>query len=164
MQRCHQTRCYPTTEGWRSAPAQEPVPARRLGGGVPGALPRQDPATVPRDHQAQPGPVLARSYPMAWLTQLHHVCMLLSIHKHSLAQGANITTNRNLLLCLEMASELWVSEGMTFCRHDAQQLRCRMSSECRPNEWGLWYLRTSIDSIAFLLNEKVICTVILASL
>lgn len=49
----------------------------------------------------------------------------------------------------------------TFCRRDAQQQRC---SEFRTGEWGLWYLRASIDSTAFLLNEKVICTVILANL
>lgn len=38
------------------------------------------------------------------------------------------------------------------------------SSEFKTDEWGLWYLRASIDSIAFLLNEKIICTVILANL
>lgn len=59
MQWCDQTRCCPAAEGRGAAPAQEPVPERRLSGGVPGALPRQDPTTVPRDHQAQPGPVLA---------------------------------------------------------------------------------------------------------
>lgn len=59
MQRCNQTRCGAAAEGRGAPHAQEPVPARRLGGGVPGALPRQDPTAVPRDHQAQPGPVLA---------------------------------------------------------------------------------------------------------
>ena len=51
--------------------------------------------------------------------------------------------------------------GETLCRRDAQPLCC---SEFRTGEWGLWYLRASIDSTAFLLNEKVICTVILANL
>lgn len=60
VQRCHQARCRPAAEGRRPASAKEPIAARRLGGGVPGALPRQDPAAVPRDHQAQPGPVLVR--------------------------------------------------------------------------------------------------------
>ena len=59
LQRRHQTRCHPAPAGRGPAPAQEPVPARRSAGGVPGAVSRQDPASVPRDHQAQPGPVLA---------------------------------------------------------------------------------------------------------
>lgn len=150
MQRCYQTRCCPAAEGRRSAPAQEPIPARRLGGGVPGALSRQDPTSVPWNHQAQPGAVLACLIEMTRLTQLHNVSMLLSIHKHGLALGAIFTTNRNLLLCLEMARTSCSSErtlwgdnllGMMHNNYDA--------TWAVSSEWGLWYLRASIDSVAF---------------
>lgn len=93
MQRCYQTRCCPAAEGRRTAPAQEPVPAGRLGGGVPGALPRQDPTAVPRDHQAQPGPVLD-CFLSYWRSFTMCVCCY-QFTNTSLAQGASqpITTS-----------------------------------------------------------------------
>lgn len=59
MQRHHQARRGPAAKGRGSPTAQKPIPTGRLGGGVPGGLPWQDPTTVPRNHQAQPGAVLA---------------------------------------------------------------------------------------------------------
>ena len=135
MQRCYQTWCCSTAEGWRSAAAQEPVQARRLGGGVPGALPWQDPTTVPRDHQAQPGPVLAW-YISSW----HSLSVsLLWIHNHSLAKGAKITTNHNLFLCLEhgwVVVQKGLCEKLTFCRCLA---RCNCDGTCTMSEvFGIW--------------------------